>query len=80
MKHIQDGGDLSLLVDDSGDFVLVCGKCKMTWIGNVPPHQSDAAQDLAPNLAGSLRTHADVLRATGFDVSDLSESLREEGN
>ena len=31
MKHMQDGGDLNMLINDAGDLLLICSECKKVW-------------------------------------------------
>lgn len=33
LQHMNDQGDLDLLIDDSGGFLVVCSKCKKVWSG-----------------------------------------------
>lgn len=59
-KHIDDKGDLSLLIEHSGRFLLVCSVCKTTWFGDakvqVPAHGTAKAASKS-KLAPSQKRH-----------------------
>lgn len=52
-KHLDDKGDLSLLIDHSGRFLLVCGLCKTTWFGDAKVQVQSSATPRASAAPGS---------------------------
>jgi hypothetical protein len=35
LKHMNDGAELNMYVDDRGNLLVVCSKCKNVWTGNL---------------------------------------------
>jgi hypothetical protein len=33
LKHLEDKGDLNMIIDDGGNLLIICPKCKTVWHG-----------------------------------------------
>jgi hypothetical protein len=33
LKHLEDEGDLNMIIDNGGNLLIVCSKCKRVWHG-----------------------------------------------
>lgn len=72
-KHIEDGGDLCIFINNDGVVGIMCRKCGHKWVGQLIPHT--AAPDLARRIASSFEAKRSVLHEAGFDPSSVIESL-----
>ena len=37
LKHLEDEGDLNMIIDDDGNLLIVCPKCRTVWHGRFTP-------------------------------------------
>jgi hypothetical protein len=70
-KHIEDDGDLSLLISDSGEFVVVCSQGHK-WTGELTPY---AQATRSPQLAFALRENPMVLHNLALDDDQKAELM-----
>jgi hypothetical protein len=40
MKHMDDGAELNMIVDDNGNLLASCSKCRKVWTGSLTPVES----------------------------------------
>ena len=43
MKHTNDGAELNVIVDDNGNLLASCSKCRKVWTGSLTPVESPLA-------------------------------------
>jgi len=59
MKHIDDEGDLSLVLNDAGEVLVVCTECGKKWTGKFQEITTVSSgrrmRNFARDLAGSPR-------------------------
>ena len=69
LKHIEDDGDLSLLVNDAGALLLVCSNGHQ-WIATAKP-VTDAQDSTRSSLADALRGSSSLQNLRGIDMRTL---------
>jgi hypothetical protein len=37
LKHLEDEGDLNMIIDNGGNLLIVCPKCRTVWHGKFTP-------------------------------------------
>jgi hypothetical protein len=67
-KHIEDDGDLSIVVDDKGSLLVVCSKGH-TWLGSLEPASSAPANRME-SMVNALQA-GDMLDRLGVDAASL---------
>lgn len=70
VKHLEDGGDVNIAINNNGVVLYVCSVCQRVWYGQATPSdQTPAAvrRDVAASLANSSAFTGDF----GFDVDDI---------
>jgi hypothetical protein len=73
-KHLEDGGDLNMVVNDGGQGLIACATCHKKWFAAFTPEKSVTARRNGPTefrdgVAG---------RAVRFPVSDLARVAEEQ--
>lgn len=74
LKHIEDEGDLNMLINDSGEVLYLCSECRKQWIGAATP-VSDAAGESKSAMAESLKANFRVFEGAGFDADEVMAVL-----
>jgi hypothetical protein len=69
LKHIEDDGDLSILVNDEGAMLVLCSQ-RHHWIGKLSARQ-DADEAVVDSIATTLATHSDLAAAAGIGDADF---------
>lgn len=73
LKHIEDNGDLTVLINDSGSILLVCESCKRQWIVESAGGAKDVVAGLeAKSVIDALRENPEVLEGTSVTLEDLT--------
>lgn len=74
LKHMEDGGELNVLLDDKGTVLLVCDKCREVWAGSVTvvqlAHATRAAKTM---LQAAMADNPSVLLDMGLDAESLAD-------
>jgi hypothetical protein len=72
LKHIEDDSDLSVLVNDNGSVLLVCGNGHQ-WVGtDFKPAGASRTESARRDLAQSIRvSSAPTLVVPGMDLDIL---------
>lgn len=79
LKHIEDGGDLSLLISDSGELLIVCGAQRPPhmWVMSAERWIEQAARTtlVRPmrSLARSLSQNAGLAQSVGVDIDAIAD-------
>jgi hypothetical protein len=75
LKHIEDDGDLALLVNDEGAFLFVCQLCKRQWLlqtpgtGDVLPDLG--LRDVRRSIIDAVQANPGVLAHPPISLDDL---------
>lgn len=68
LRHLADDGDFSMLIDDDGNRLVVCSKCKTLWTGKLSLTETPASANRARNMmAAGLKVRPSLLRTVGID-------------
>lgn len=85
IKHTESGADVSILVDNEGNLVLLCEDERKMWVGKLTPRawpatvrsmaafRSEEAFAAFPVLAAHAPS---VLKDVGFDKRAIGELLK----
>jgi len=74
LKHMEDGGELNVLLDDQGTVLLVCDKCKEVWTGSVTAVQlAHAARATKTMLKTAMADNPSVLLDVGLNAESLAD-------
>jgi hypothetical protein len=85
LKHIEDNGDLNILINSSGAILLVCSVCKTMWTGTFSPRSSEAMalggelerSSSGDTLTAALQDNPSLLDELGIDAEYLAQNLQE---
>ena len=73
-KHIEDGGDLNILINDSGEVLYVCSECRKQWLGTATP-VADAAGESKAAMTESLKGNFRLFDDAGLDGQEVMAVL-----
>ena len=76
LKHLDDKGDVHVIIDDSGAVLFVCSLCGNTRICRCPRGPSSTDTDLTRGLVASLEAHSDTVAAMGLDARVLMHTIQ----
>jgi hypothetical protein len=69
LKHMDDGSELDMLVDDGGNMLLVCSGCKKVWTGKLALAQSDeSSESVEAAFRVAMESRPAVFRDLGIDA------------
>jgi hypothetical protein len=52
--HMQDKGEINILIDDSGAMIAICPICKKIWNGQFSIAKSAPAHPVSRNIKGKI--------------------------
>jgi hypothetical protein len=68
LKHMADDGDFNMLIDDDGDLLVVCSKCKKIWTGKLTLSDNTASANKAKKMmSAAFITRPSILMDIGID-------------
>ncbi len=67
-KHVEDDGDLNVIVNDGGQLLVVCSQCKKGWLGRLDAI-TEAPKADADSLIESLTSNKGLRDLLAFDTS-----------
>jgi hypothetical protein len=70
-KHLEDGGDVNIGINDNGVVLYVCASCKKVWYGQATPGDQ-ASSATRRDVAASLSRSSAIIGDLGFDVDDIA--------
>lgn len=71
LKHMNDQGNLNLLIDNSGGLLVVCAKCKKVWSGALQ------LTEVNTEMEGVERAHASSMISALMAQSPAPDFLSE---
>lgn len=74
LKHLDDDGDLNMLIDDGGSLIIVCSKCKKIWHDKLTMAESPAsAKKVTIRMMESMLTKKPfLLKQIGIDAQSIA--------
>ena len=69
-KHLEDKGDINVLINTDGDAVLVCSKCGHKWFGHYNPIIKTPTQ-VRESFVRVLSKDQDLVRSMNIDMGKL---------
>lgn len=73
LKHMEDGGEFNMLIDDAGNLLVLCSKCKKVWTGRLAFAESPTSAKQAKTMVNAaLRKSPSLLRGFGIDAKLIS--------
>jgi len=70
-KHIEDNGDIHMLVNSKGETLLVCAECGGRWYGEFTPFNDDKANTTRKYFAELLSANPELLVSLNIDLDKL---------
>lgn len=72
LQHMDDRGDLNILIDDSGSMLVICSKCKKVWSGTLQLNEVNEDMEGAEleNVGSMLRSLRSLAPEADF-LTDL---------
>jgi hypothetical protein len=70
LKHLEDGGDIVILIDNAGQMLYRCLQCGEMWTGSAQPF---AKIDIkaAGSIRSSLHANRGILSSLNFDLNAI---------
>lgn len=73
LKHIEDGADFNMLIEDGGGLLVACSKCKKVWTGTLTLARSPGStKEVTRRITTALGTNPLVLEEFGIDEKTIS--------
>ena len=69
-KHLEDKGDINVLINTDGNAVLVCSKCGHQWLGSYKPIIKTPTQ-VRESFFRVLSKDQDLVRSMNIDMGKL---------
>lgn len=70
LKHLEDDGDLNLLVDNKGSALILCAKCKRVWFSKFRPRK-EASVKVRRDLSKKLATRSELVDMLRIDLDQV---------
>lgn len=72
LQHMDDRGDLNILIGDSGEMLVICSKCKKVWSGTLQLNEVNEDMEAAElnSVGGMLRSLKSLAPEADF-LTDL---------
>ena len=73
LKHIDDEGELNMLIDDAGGLLIICSKCKKIWQGKLTLAESSTSAMKATKrmMEVALTASPSILKSLGMDMKSV---------
>jgi len=78
LRHIEDGAELTFLINNEGDILVICSECKKLWAGNLTPKPwpvTAESQQADHRVKESLHANPGVIENTGIDMEYIDSIL-----
>lgn len=74
LKHIDDGEELSMLIDNTGGLLVICSKCKKIWQGKLKLAESptSAGEAIRQTMKSALMAKPSLLKNIGIDMKSIA--------
>jgi hypothetical protein len=74
LKHIDDGADLNMLIDNTGSLLVICSKCKKIWQGNLTLAESptSAGKAIRQTMKAALMAKPSLLKDVGINMKSIA--------
>lgn len=74
LKHIDDEGELNILIDDAGSLLLICSGCKKIWQGKLTLAESSTSAMKATKrmMESALTANPSILESLGMDMKSVA--------
>ena len=67
LKHIEDQGDLNLVINDEGEMLLVCSACRKIWTGSLQEMTTDLSKRRIRGFMHDLEASPEFMVALHLD-------------
>jgi hypothetical protein len=74
MKHIEDEAELNMLIDNAGNLLVICSKCKTIWQGSLTLAESPtpAKKPSKRMMIDALMAKPSILKDVGIDMKSIA--------
>lgn len=69
-KHLEDNGDINILINTEGTTLLICSACGCKWLGDFTPIE-EAPRPVRDNLVRVLSFNRDLVRSMNIEIEEL---------
>lgn len=69
-KHLEDKGDINVLINTDGSALLVCSVCGEKWLGDYTPIV-ETPSPTRESFSRVLSVDQDLLRSMNIDIEKL---------
>lgn len=78
LRHIEDGAELTFLINNAGDVLIICSSCRHLWTGKLTPKPwpvTAEGKQAAQRVKEALQANPSVMENTGADMEYIDSIL-----
>lgn len=72
-KHMEDGAECNMLIDDAGTLLVICSKCKEVWADKLALAESPTSvKKVTYMVNAALEVNPSILMDVGIDTKSIA--------